>query len=252
VPSNQILVYAGDLALAGTIVVLLRRGLVPRYWAWWLFLVFQLLRGIAPALLSLNSLLYARVFMVTEVVVDIVLVLSVYEWFRLLAGHYPGIKLAGTWFLNIGLGISFLACLATTGPDWRAIDWNAPLFYLVLLEKRVVVGVLAVFAVLVFLAFLAYRVRANVIWHGLLLAAYLWLQSALSIADAWSGLDAVHRTNIIREVVTIFLYLGWAVLLTRHGEEVEIAARLSEDECIQLDRLNEELLTLAQRAMRGT
>jgi hypothetical protein len=253
VPPTLVLQYAGDLALAGTIVVLLRRGMTQRYRVWWIFLIFQLVRDLALALLPYRGLLYARVFMATEVAVDIVLILSIYEWFRLLAEHYLGIRFAGTWFLNVGLGISFLICLATVGPDWRAINWDAPQFYLVLLWKRVIVGVLGVFVLLAFLAFQAYRVRVrpNVVYHGLLLMAYLWLQSALSLADGWSHLHSIPLTNSIREIATLFLYLGWAVLLTRRGEDVEIASRLTAEESYQLERINEELLVLA-RAMRGT
>ena len=192
--------------------------------------------------------------MVTEPLVNIVLVLSIYEWFRRLTEHYPGIKLAGTWFLNVGLGVSVLICIATIGPDWRAIDWDHPQLPLVLLLRRVILGVLGVFAVLVFLAFLAYRVRVrpNVVWHGLLLTAYLWTNSIMAIIDGWHGLATVSVSNYVREISAALLYLGWAVLLTRRGEQVELAARLTDDERYQLDKLNEELLALAQRAMRGT
>jgi hypothetical protein len=233
---------------------MLIRGLTPRYLAWWCFLVLQLGRGIALSLFPLNTLSYARGYMITEPLVDIFLVISIYEWFRLLTEHYPGIKLAGTWFLNIGLGASILVCVATLGPDWRAIDWAHPLLDLILLVKRVIVGVLGVFVVLVFLAFLAYRVRVrpNVIWHGLLLMAYLWTNNILAIVDGWHHRSTVSISNSVREIAAALLYFGWGVLLTRRGEEVEFAARLTEDERYQLDKLNDELLALAQRAMKGT
>jgi hypothetical protein len=191
--------------------------------------------------------------MATELLVDIVLVVSIYEWFRRLTEHYPGIKLAGTWFLNIGLGISILICISTLGPDWRGIDWAHPQLPLVLLVKRVIIGVLGVFVALVFLAFLVYRVRVrpNVIWHGLLLTAYLWTNNIVSIVDGWNQMKTVPRSNSVREVAAVVLYLGWALFLTRRGETVEFASRLSEDERHQLDKLNDELLALAQRAMKG-
>ena len=252
-PSPTLLSHIADLILAGALLSLLRRGVAKRYKVWWVFLVLQLLRDLALAAIPFDSNRYASAFMVSEVTVDVVLAASVYEWFRLLAGHYPGIKLAGTWFLNIGLGISFLVCLATLGRDWRLIDWSAPELYLILLTKRVIVGILALFMVFVFGAFCLYRVRVrpNVIWHGLLLTAYLWLQSALSVADSWSRLESVHLTNSVRSIGVAALYLGWAVLLTRRGEEVEIEAKLTEEERFQLDRLNDELLALARRTMRG-
>ena len=251
-PSQTLIWHVGDLVIASVILILLRRGLAQQYRAWWFFLIFQLFRDIAVATIPFDSLLYARFYLASELAGDFVLVVALYEWFRLLTAHYLGIKLAGTWFLNFGLGASFLVCLATVGPDWRGIDWTAPVFYLVLLARHVIVGVLSVSIALAFLAFLAYRVRVrpNVIWHGLLLMCYLWLQSALAIADATSHFSTLHVTNTFRQIAVPVLYGGWAVLLTRHGEEVEIAARLTDAERVQLDRLNEELLTLARRTMR--
>ena len=244
--------HAGDVVLAITVLVLLRRGLARSYRAWWVFLLLQLLRGVVLAWIPFNTLLYARLFMASEILQDLVLALVIYEWFRLLTGHYLGIKLAGTWLLNIGLGISLLICLATVRPEWQAIDWTAPQLYVVLFTKHVIVGILGIFTVIVFLAFYAYRVRVrpNVIWHGLLLTVYLWLQSILAIVDGRSHLNTLHVTNSVRQAAVALLYTAWAVLLTRRGEEVEIAARLTDDERVQLDRLNDELLALARRTVR--
>jgi hypothetical protein len=248
--------HAGDLALAGAFLAMYFRGLVPRYRAWSAFLLLQLTRDIALAALPFQTMLYAYSFMVTELIADVVLAMAMYEWFQLLAEHYPGIKMAGTWFLHVGLGISFLLCLTTLGRDWQMMDWENPSLPMVLLVKRVVVGVLGVFVVLVFAAFLLYRVRVrpNVIWHGLLLMSYLWLQSILSIVDGWSGLakGKVDTTNEIRAVATVFVYSGWFLLMTRRGETVEFADRLSDDERLQLDRINEELLNLVRPTVRQT
>jgi hypothetical protein len=244
---------SGDFIIVVVILVLLRRSLAVQYRAWWGFLVVQLSRELVLALVPPQKLRYAHIFMVSEILIDVLLVISVYEWFRLLWVHYPGIRLAGTWFLNAALGLSLLISLATVGPDWKTIDWNAPQFGVVLFINHVTVGVLGAFVVLVLLGFLTYRVRVrpNVIWHGLLLTAYLLLQNGLAIADARSGLHSIARTNSFRAIAVPLLYLGWALFLTEHGEEVEIAARLTPDESYQLDRLNDELLALVRRTTRG-
>lgn len=193
---------------------------------------------------------YAIVWMITEPVSLLFLVLATAEIVGKVPGHYRGFGSFGKQklrrLLDIAVAVALLSSvIEAAGPQWT---WSiSMLLRFVFGLHRVTTSILAVYLVLVAVFVSRVRVpfRRNLLIHSRLFACYLALQTGVMAFLVPIG----HSTATIGDLMTggsSLLFLLWTLMLTRQGEALPPGRSLTPGEI----RTNEERERALQEAAR--
>jgi hypothetical protein len=229
---------------------LILRKLAHSYVAFTSYLAFGAGRGIALNFAGSpsSSKTYAVSWMITEPVLLALLIWSTIEIVGKIPVHYAGFGSFGQQklrrLLDVALVIALLSSvIEAIGPHWQASVQSLLRFLFGL--HRITTSALAIYLLLVAVFVSRVRVpfRRNLLIHSRLFAAYLALQTTVTVFLVGIG----HGTHLIDEIFTggsAILFLLWAILLTRRGEALPPRRAVSKAEIVR----NEE----RERALQQT
>jgi hypothetical protein len=202
--------------------------------------------------------IYALAWMSSKPIILVLWVLVVLELFRRVRQHYPGIGAFALTLLLFVLAIASIVAMLSLIPDAKGIDWQRPALQLIVLLNRWGATVLAVFlfATAGFLHYYRAPIRPNVLRHGYILAGYFAIQAAAMFLTNFIGAttaSASHFPGIFgtdpMSRITRSLLVGhiacsicWATLLTRAGEELPVAPKISQKDLEMIERRDRVLM----------
>jgi hypothetical protein len=169
----------------------------------------------------------------------------VYELFSRWTRSYKGIGRFGKILLVALLAASILVSAAIWQPEWKALDFarNFRIYYIL---NRVIFGALALFVVGMWWFFRRHPVAIarNIIRHTQVSILYFAGAAIGFLSFTMIGLKAVPMVNLGLLLVTTVSFCAWAALLSRAGQIVPAAQRVSAEDRQRIERINEELLGL--------
>ncbi len=209
------------LLAAGQLVLLVRwwrAGLWRSYPVLVGWVAFELLRAAALWPLGFNTPAYRTLFLVTAPLVMLAQCAVVAEWLREVLADYPGAARSAPRLLLGVAGVSLVLVIATAAPDLALLKRGA---WVMIAQRYVATGLaLVAGAVAAFFGVFPSKARRwNVILHGRILVSYL-----VAVAVAYEVYNATNGTtrawvNMGLLVVTNGAVWGWAVAMSRVGEQ---------------------------------
>jgi hypothetical protein len=242
-------------AMVFTCARLLHSGLYRRYWIFFLFLAFSSLRSALLLVIDVKSGLYMQVWLVTEPVRWILLILMVLELYSLILDKHRGLLTVGRWALMAAIGVALLISVATLIPDSSAGFVQSRLFGFYLVVQRALLVSLLVFLLLVlwFLSRYPVVLSRNVIVHSVVYSAYFVATSLVFLLRSTWGIEVARPINLVLMAASAACALVWAICLTPAGEKTSLKSRpqwAPGDEkrlLEQLDALNASLLRATRK-----
>jgi hypothetical protein len=167
----------------------------------------------------------------------------VFELFSRWSRSYKGIGRFGRLLLAVLLAVGLAISMAFWPMEWKALVFaqNFRVYYIL---DRVVWVTLALFVLGMWLFFRNYPVviAPNVTRHAYIALLY-FLPNALSyLLFTLYGRAVVAQINLAIVLSTTASFCAWAVLLTRKGQIVPAAQRVSAEDRDRIERINQELL----------
>lgn len=222
-------------------------GLYRRYPFFAGYLAVDITRTLALSIFRLNpaDLNYLLVWMVTEPLLVALEVLVGWELYRRVCEHYRNFEALRIRLLMISGVIGVSLCVLSLCLDRRNLIGQLAVVYEWLLA-RCVTFVLAAFLGTSALFFAHFRVpiRRNVLIHGWLLAPYYVSTTVYEIAIQ------LHANKYTSDGVFMgtqaLIFLGWATLLSRRGETVEMWPEVTKTEFDATTAAKEQLLRIAR------
>jgi hypothetical protein len=242
------LIIAATAALAARLQF---SGLRLRYRAFFSFLLFEVLRGIAFAPLNQAGHTYYRVWTITEPMEWFLFVLVVLEIFSLALQDYPGLATVGRWSLVVAVGIALVAAAATVFAPSHASEQSQLMTYYYLAERAVYFS-LAIFLLTILALLTRYPVvlNRNIIVHSLVFSLYFLFITFIYHLMNTSGLRVINLVRYSIESANLGILFVWLALLRPAGEQRKQQLRPHwmpgrEEELVgQLNRMNLALQSL--------
>ncbi len=247
------------LIVAGTAVLsvrLLMAGLHRRYRAFFLYLIFETVRGAVVASVNQHSDLYQKIWVLTEPLEWLFYVLVLLEIYSLVLADYRGLATAGRWILLAAVAVALLASgLTLLAPS--TVTGQGPLLRYYYVAERAVYFSLAVFllTILGFLTQYPITLTRNIIVHSMIFTGYFLGNTALYslLSMHIFGEQFLQVIAYPLDLVTIASLCAWLVMLNPTGEHRTASVRRSftpkrEQELVsQLNSLNAALLRVARK-----
>lgn len=199
---------------------------------------------------------YGLVWILGEPLLLTLLVCTAFEIVAKVPAQYRGFGDDGRAKLRMLLQFAVAAVLLSSIVEARAYPWNLTVYTwlpLAITTKRLLTSALA--AYLLFIAAWLSRVRVpmqpNLLRHASLLAAYLSLEAGVML---WQMLMEHGRgaagSNLALTIGSCVLFLLWAALLTKEGEQTPKPKVLSPEEIGEIQERERQLNAVLERAKR--
>jgi hypothetical protein len=245
-------------ALAGYPILLaklFRTKLARTYPFFTTFLTFQMVRTAVLLRINPSTNLFGYIWIPTEFTVWILYYLVIYELFSLVLGDYPGIQRWGRRVLLAALGVSIVIAGVSLAVDVTGPAHQYPILRTINVIRRGVSFslVLLIILMMAYLAWFPVPQKRNVIVHAVLNVLYFMALTVGVFYRNMAGYEVTYQLSIALGVVTAGTIWGWALLLTRRGEEVNkiVGFRWSgRDEARllgQLEAINDSLLSSTRK-----
>src|SRR5260370_5238805 len=230
-------------------------GLVKKYRAFTLYVVFSAVVTVVGSLLPPRSSVYAIFYFMTEPVLWIFAFFTLLEIYDLVLKNHPGIATLGRRGLIAALVVSLLASAASlafssVGPSSPA--WILEIFLVV---SRFVNASLLLFVFLIFSFLLWFPVplNRNAVLHCSVFSFYFLAKSAVLLFRTLFGGGLNPYVNFIYLLFACCCLGVWTVYLQNTGEEQVVRAghawqKADEQKLLsQLDSLNQTLIQSARK-----
>jgi len=242
------LITMATAVLAGRLYL---SGLYRRYRAFFLFLVFQVSRGVALAPLDTAGSTYQKVWVLTEPLQWVCYVLVVLEIFALVLHDYRGLSTVGRWSLLISVVIAMIAAGVTLLAPTHAPDQSRLMSYIYMAERAIYFS-LAVFLLTILVVLLQYPISltSNIVRHSLIFCIYFVSSTFIYHLLSAGGIGVMTVVRVSMDSVDLVVLVAWLVLLNPAGEQRKKTLRPSwmpgrEEELVrQLSSLNLTLQAL--------
>lgn len=216
------LLYAA--VIAGEAAVLIKlwwHRLAAIYPFFTLFLSFQFLRSVTLIQISPRSDLFGWIWIPTEILTWILCYLVVFEIYSKVLEDYPGIRRATRLVLSTGLGLCLSFAAITLWVDVAHGVEEYPILGAVNVVRRWAASTLTLFLVLMlgYLAWYPAPLKRNLIVHAVLNAFYCFAISVGVFYRNIIGPELARILSVALGAVTVLILAGWAIFLSRSGEE---------------------------------
>lgn len=232
-------------------------GLFLRY-RWFFGLVVLLAcRNLAVNLAAGHTVAFFWIWLMSEPLVVIAYILSVFEVYALALQKYQGIRTASRRVLTLAMVVASTVSVLSIFPDlqFNASEGNEWFLLVNVIRRGVYTSLLGFLVLLVsFIAIFPIRLSRNTILHVVLFSTWFLFHTATSLMMNLRGVDFMPVVNAAAGLVAALTSTAWCILLTPAGERVETAvrSRLSQEEAgVLLDKLKSinESLTESQRRL---
>jgi hypothetical protein len=167
----------------------------------------------------------------------------VFELFSRWTRSYQGIGRFGKLLMVALLALALLVSVAFWHAEWEALVFaqNFRIYYIL---TRMIWVTLALFVSGTWLFFRNYPVpiAPNVFRHTYIAVIYFVGNALCELAFTLNGLKAVAWANVAIVTVTMGCFSAWAIMLTRKGQVIPEAPRVTPQDRERIDRINRELL----------
>jgi len=176
----------------------------------------------------------------------------VYELFSRWSASYQGIGRFGRLLFTVILVSSVLISLATWRVEWEKLIFahNFRIYYI---QERIVWGTLSIFVFGTWLFFRNYPVAIppNVLRHTYVSMVYFTGTALCLLAFTMTGLTFLAPINLTKMIIGAGSFIAWAILLTRKGEIMPKIQRVSQEDKMRIEKINQDLLTFMEKFPKG-
>ncbi|MBL8209992.1 MAG: hypothetical protein JNK87_04740 [Bryobacterales bacterium] len=250
---NSALVFISTFLTVGVVIRLLQGRLWSRYWYFFCFLVFALVRLLVVNIVPLSRKSYSVFFITTEAINLVLYVLITLEIYSLLFERYPGIQSVSRWVTLAALGTSLLVATASLKPDAASKSQNLALDYVLIADRGVLSGMAVLILLMsLFLAWYPVSLPRNVVTHSILFGVYFLAKASVVLVRNLSSTYVSKSYNIAISVVGSICLFLWLLRLRPSGEAVlQVIGhqwnRADEEKLIrQLEQVNKALTRSAR------
>jgi hypothetical protein len=259
-----ILQVVAILGAALTVLKLFTSGLYRRYRIFVGYMVFRVpylafslmlahLKGL-PGGDGVRSNLYFYLFFYSEPLLVLLYILVVLELYRLVLERYKGLYTLGRWAmygaLAISTTVSVLSLLPKIAPSMP--EPSRRLMYEIAAERGVDLA-LVIFILLIIWFLSQYRITLsrNVVVHTAIYSVFFLSDALVLLWRTLLGFKVTGTFNVVTAAVSSACTLGWWLLLSAKGEEVQVnqphlQAGSEERILQQLDLLNATFLKVSR------
>jgi hypothetical protein len=192
-----------------------------------------------------SDTIYQLIWTSTEPVLLIVQILVCWELYSRVCDHYRHFRALRGRLLAVSGLVALLFCSLSLRRGIPSVEGQSLAVYEAFIA-RYTTFLLASFlgAAALFFAHFRVPIRRNVLMHGWLLAPY-YVSTAVYAIAIQSHANKYASDCLFMGVHTI-IFLGWATLLTRRGETVEVWPEVSKAEYDATTAAKEKLLRIAR------
>ena len=204
---------------------------------------------------GVNSDAYFRVFIWSDPLLILFYILVVVELYSLVLERYKGLYTLGRWAMYASVVIAVLVSVLTFLPKiaHQNSEPSRILMYEIAAERGVDLS-LVIFILLIVLFLSRYPVplSRNVVVHTGIYAVFFLSDTFVLLLRTVVGKRATDTVNLCLTILTSACAIGWWLLLSAKGEEVQVNAPHlsagSEERILnQLDSLNATLLRVSRK-----
>jgi hypothetical protein len=207
-----------------------------------------------------SSIIFLNFYLVLEPARNILYILVVWELFSAIFKNYEGLRSLSRWVMGIAAAIAPIGLVLTIAASHSNVFSNSKLALVVVRFERGIAFGLVIFIVIMLYFISRYPIKLprNAVAHCILYSTWFLGDAALLLASSFlqgnSGQRIVNNGLAIFEIGS---YIGWALLLTKEGEEKQTRVRRdispeAERALIgELDAMNQMLLR-AGRSISGS
>jgi hypothetical protein len=249
--------YVNCFVIACHGVLLLRlwsQKLVGVYFFLTIYLVGEVLEGLALLSVKEHTTLYGWIYLTATPILWILAYFVVLELYRLIFEDYPGISSVGrsavTWCMVLAVTVSIILAI----PDLRATTGRFPVLSIYYIVERSTVLALLLFLVLIQVFLVRYRLRLspNRRVYATGYAVYFGIVVAQDVIFTSLGLRVVDAVGLWTNVVAGCILLTGAMLLASKGEvRIRLEQADSTPDRARLQQQLTDINRLLSRAARG-
>ncbi|MDP9053603.1 MAG: hypothetical protein M3N93_04785 [Acidobacteriota bacterium] len=218
------------------------------------YLLGEVLQGLALRLVNWHTTLYGWIYVLTTPILWILAYFIVVELYRLIFEDYPGISSVGrkavTWCMGLAILISVLYAI----PDLKSNHGRFPVLHLYYVVERSTVLGLLLFLVLIQVFLIRYRLRLspNRIIYATGYAIYFGITVAQDVIFTSLGVQVVDTVGIWTNIAAASVLLAGAFLLSARGEvAVQLEAVDSSSDRARLQQQLTDINRMLAKAIRG-
>ncbi len=233
---------------------LYQMGLHHKYRVFSAYLLFWILRSVVLMKLGVRSVLYAKVYIVTEPIVWLFYILLLLELYSLVLEKHKGLYSLGRWTLYGAMGVAVLvSTLIFIPPSGGTYAQSVALSYIFLLKRGLFCS-LVIFLLLIIYVLTRYPIplSRNVIIHSIVYSVFFLSNTLGSLFLSMLGRSVTEVVNLLMTVVQVACIGIWLRYLTLQGETVTMTAHRvwepgQEERLVsQLNSLNSALIRAAR------
>lgn len=228
--------------------------LVGVYYFLTIYLVGELVEGVALLSVKWHTTLYGWIYLTATPILWILAYFVVLELYRLLFEDYPGISSIGrravTWCMGLAVTVSILYAI----PDLRASAARFPVLPIYYIVERSTVLALLLFLVLIQVFLIRYRLRLspNRKVYATGYAVYFGIAVAQDVIFTSLGLRVVDAVGLWTTAVAGCILLTGAMLLSSKGEvRIQLEQADSSPDRARLQQQLTDINRLLSRAARS-
>lgn len=229
-------------------------GLYRKYRVFFAYLIFWVCRSVVLLNINLKSVLYAKVWIVTEPILWLFYILLVLELYSLVLENHKGIYSLGRWSLYGALGVSLLiSTLIFIPPSGGPYARSVVLPYLFLFERGLFCS-LVVFLIIVVFLLTRYPIplSRNVIIHSIVYSVFFLCNTLGMLFLSVLGSEIASTVNLFIVIGSFVCVAIWLRYLDAKGETVTMTVHRvwapgQEERLVgQLNNLNSALMRAAR------
>ncbi len=210
------------LIVAGTAVLGVRlavTGLQARYRVFFFYLVFATLHLGALAVIGPKTNIYQKIWVLTEPIEWIFLVLVVLEIYSLVLADYRGLATVGRWALVTAVVVALCAsAISLMAPSQLTTQGQLMRYYYI--AERGVYFSLAVFLLTILAVLMQYPITLsrNIIVHSIVFALYFLGSTLLYLLLSMFGKQTLEAVGYATAGITLAAVCIWLAMLSPAGE----------------------------------
>ncbi len=219
-----------------------------------IYLVADLLQGLALFPVTLRTTLYGWIYLTSTPVLWVLAYLIVLELYRLIFEDYPGISSVGRKAVSWCMGLAIVVAVLYAIPDLRTTAGRFPVLRTYYILERSTVLALLLFLVLIQVFLIRYRLRLspNRKIYATGYALYFGIVVAQDVIFTSLGLRVVDAVGMWTNVVAGCILLTGAMLLASKGEvRIRLEQADSSPDRARLQQQLTDINRLLSRAARG-
>jgi hypothetical protein len=221
-------------------------GLYRRYPFFAGYLAIDIMRTLALSIFRLNPAdsSYRLLWLITEPPLILLEGLMGWELYRRMCDHYRNFRVLRGRLLAVSGVIGMALCALSFHFGERHTIGRPVAVYWVYIAQAVTLVLACLGAAALFFTHFRVPMRRNVLVHGWLLTFYY--VSLAIYAIAIQSHANKYASDCVFMGIQILIFLGWATLLSRRGETVEIWPEVTKAEYDATTAAKEQLLRIAR------